>query len=195
MRIHSDPNNLNSMVYHLIIVRYSMKTLYQYFPWATALHLYNMTGRGEKLQQLHCYHPFSDSRDIYLTSNHYENYSSKMVPIAKIWESGSWPISVFLCLTLPILCRIIVLFFLKEGREGVVHLTAFLRKVRRGRPLDGFLKKVGRGSSTWRLSFLRKVGRGSRPLDGFLKEGREGVVHLTAFLRKVERGSSTWWLS
>ena len=88
--IHSDPNNINSTVYHLIIERYSMKTLHWYFPWATALDLYNMTGRGEKLQQLHCYHPFSDSLDIYLTKNHYENYSPKMVPIAKIWGSGSW---------------------------------------------------------------------------------------------------------
>ena len=90
MLIHSDPNSMNSIVYHLTIERYSMKTLHWYFPWATALHLYNMTGRGEKLQQLHCYHPFSDSLDIYLTKNHYENYSPKMVPIAKIWGSGSW---------------------------------------------------------------------------------------------------------
>ena len=90
MLIHSDPNNMNSIVYHLIIEIYSMKTLHWYFPWATALHLYNMTGRGEKLQQLHCYHPFSDSLDIYLTKNHYENYSPKMVPIVKIWGSGSW---------------------------------------------------------------------------------------------------------
>ena len=67
-----------------------MKTLHWYFPWATALDLYNMTGRGEKLQQQHCYHPFSDSLDMYLTKNHYENYSPKMVPIAKIWGSGSW---------------------------------------------------------------------------------------------------------
>ena len=88
--IHSAPNNMNSIVYHLIIERYSMKTLHLYFPWATALNLYYMTGRGEKLQQLHCYHPFSDSSDIYLTKNHYENYSPKMVPIAKIWGSGSW---------------------------------------------------------------------------------------------------------
>ena len=93
MLIHSDPNNMNYIVYHLIIVRYSMKTLHWYFPWATALHLYNMTGRGGKLQQLHCYHPFSDSLDIYLTKNHYENYSPKMVPIAKIWGPGSWTIS------------------------------------------------------------------------------------------------------
>ena len=90
MLIHSDPNNINSIVYHLIIERYSMKILHWYFPWATALDLYNMTGRGEKLQQLHCYHTFSDSLDIYLTKNHYENYSPKMVPIAKIWGSGSW---------------------------------------------------------------------------------------------------------
>ena len=69
-----------------------MKTLHWYFLWATALDLYNMTGRGEKLQQLHCYHPFSDSLDMYLTKNHYENYSPKMVPIAKIWGSGSWTI-------------------------------------------------------------------------------------------------------
>ena len=93
MLIHSDPNNMNSIVYHLIIVKYSMKTLQWYFPWATALHLYNMTGTGGKLQQLHCYHPFSDSLDIYLTKNHYMNYSPKMVPIAKIWGSGSWTIS------------------------------------------------------------------------------------------------------
>ena len=93
MLIHSDPNDMNSIVYHLIIVRYSMRTLHWYFPWATASHLYNMTGRGEKLQQLHCYHRFSDSLDIYLTKNHYENYSPKMVPIAKIWGSGSWTIN------------------------------------------------------------------------------------------------------
>ena len=88
--IQNDPNNMNSIVYHLIIVRYLMETVLWYFPWATALHLYNLTGRGEKLQQLHCYHPFSDSLDIWLTKNHYENYSPKMVPIAKIWGSGSW---------------------------------------------------------------------------------------------------------
>ena len=93
MLIHSDPNNMNSIVYNVIIVRYLMKTLHWYFPWATASHLYNMTGRGEKLQQLHCYHTFSDSLDIYLTKNHYENYSPKMVPIAKIWGSGSWTIT------------------------------------------------------------------------------------------------------
>ena len=92
MLIHCDPNNTNSIVCHLIIVRYSMKTSHWYFSWATTLHLCNMTGRGEKLQQLHCYHLFSNSRDIYLTKNHYENYSPKMVPIAKIWGSGSWTI-------------------------------------------------------------------------------------------------------
>ena len=92
MLIHSDPNNMNSIVYHLIIERYSMKTLHWYFPWAAALDLYNMADRGVKLQQLHCYHPFSDSLDIYLTKNHYENYSPKMVPIAKIWGSGSWTV-------------------------------------------------------------------------------------------------------
>ena len=95
MPIYSDPNNMNSIFYYLIIVKYSMKTLHWYFPRATALHLYNMTGTGGKLQQLHCYHPFSDSLDIYLTKNHSENYSPKMVPIAKIWGSGSWTI----CLT------------------------------------------------------------------------------------------------
>ena len=93
--IHSDPNNINTIVYHLLILRYSMKTLHWYFPWVTALHLYNMTGRGEKLQQLHCYHPFSDSLDIDLTKNHYENYSPKMVPIAKIWGSGSWTNGIY----------------------------------------------------------------------------------------------------
>ena len=85
MRIHSDQNNTNSIVYHLMIMIYFMKTLHWYFPQATALYLYNMADRGEKLQQMHCYYPFSDSRDIYPTKNHYENYSPKMVPIAKIW--------------------------------------------------------------------------------------------------------------
>ena len=66
------------------------KTLHWYFPWATALHLYNMTGRGGKLQQLHCHDPFSDSLDIYLTKNQYENYSLKRALIAKIWGPGSW---------------------------------------------------------------------------------------------------------
>ena len=81
---------MNSIVYHLRILSYSMQTLHRYFPWAIALHLYNMADRGEKLQQLHCYHPFYDSMDMYLTKNHYENYLPKMVPIAKIWGSGSW---------------------------------------------------------------------------------------------------------
>ena len=57
------------------------------FSPAATLHLYNMADRCEKLQQLHCYHPFSDSRDTYLTKNHHENYSSKMVPTNL---SGSW---------------------------------------------------------------------------------------------------------
>ena len=107
MLIHSNPNNMNSIVYHFIIVRYSMKTSYWYFPRATASHLYNMTGRGEKLQQLHCYHPFSDSLDIYLTKNHYENYSPKMVPITKIWGSGSW--------TIMALCTVIILGKINHG--------------------------------------------------------------------------------
>ena len=54
-----------------------------------------MADRGEKLQQLHCYHPFSDSRDIYLTKNHYENYSPKMVPTNPI---GSWTKCSLYCL-------------------------------------------------------------------------------------------------
>ena len=94
--IHSYPNNTYSIVYHLMIVRYSMKTLHWYFPKATALHLSNMTDKGGKLQQLHYYHPSFDSRDICLTKNHYENYSHKMVPIVKIWGSGSWTIWVVL---------------------------------------------------------------------------------------------------
>ena len=55
------------------------------------LHLYNMADRGEKLQQLHCYHPFSDSGDTYLAKNHYENYSPKMVPTN---PTGSWTMYV-----------------------------------------------------------------------------------------------------
>ena len=123
MLIHSDPNNMNPIVYHLIIERYSMKTLHWYFPWATALHLYNMTGRGKKLQQLHCYHPFSDSLDIYLTKNHYENYSPKMVPIAKIWGSGSWTIT-----DVSELWRVI--YGSQRVISGCLRLTAIWRSVR-----------------------------------------------------------------
>ena len=61
------------------------------FPAAT-LHLYNMADKGEKLQQLHCYHQFSDSRDTYLTKNHCENYSPNMVPTN---PTGSWTIWSF----------------------------------------------------------------------------------------------------
>ena len=49
-----------------------------------------MADRGEKLRQPHCYHQFSDSRDTYLTKNHYENYSPKMVPTN---PTGSWTMS------------------------------------------------------------------------------------------------------
>ena len=50
------------------------------FSWAASLHLCNMADRGANLQQLHCYHPFSDSRDAFLSNNHRENYSPKVVP-------------------------------------------------------------------------------------------------------------------
>ena len=33
----------------------------------------------------------SNSRDVYLTKNHYEPSSPEMVPISKIWGPGSWP--------------------------------------------------------------------------------------------------------
>ena len=46
----------------------------------------------KKLQPLQCYHIFSDSRDVYLSKNCYEHYSPRMVPVAEISGSGSWPI-------------------------------------------------------------------------------------------------------
>ena len=52
----------------------------------------NMAGRGKKLQRLHYYYIFSDSRDMYLTRNHNENYSPKMVPTN---PTGSWTISFY----------------------------------------------------------------------------------------------------
>ena len=48
-----------------------------------------MADRGEKLQQLHCYHAFSDSTGTYVTKNHRENYSPKIVPTN---PTGSWTI-------------------------------------------------------------------------------------------------------
>ena len=78
--VYSDPNNTNSIVYQQTLLSYQLKTSHWNFSRASTLHLCNMADRGEKLQQLHCYYPFSDSRDTYLTKNHYENYSPKMVP-------------------------------------------------------------------------------------------------------------------
>ena len=45
----------------------------------------------KKLQPLQCYHIFSESRDVYLTKNCYEHYSPRMVPVAELSGSGSWP--------------------------------------------------------------------------------------------------------
>ena len=85
--VYSDPNNTNSIVYQHTLLSYQLKTSHWNFSRAATLHLCNMADRGEKLQQPHCYHPFSDSRDTYLTKNHYENYSPKMVPTN---PTGSW---------------------------------------------------------------------------------------------------------
>ena len=85
--VYNDPNNTNSVVYQHTLLSYQLKTSHWNFSWAATLHLCNMADRGEKLQQPHCYHPFSDSRDTYLTKNYYENYSPKMVPTN---PTGSW---------------------------------------------------------------------------------------------------------
>ena len=85
--VYSDPNNTNSIVYQHTLLSYQLKTSHWNFSRAATLHLFNMADKGEKLQQPHCYHPFSDSRDTYLTKNHYENYSPKMVPTN---PTGSW---------------------------------------------------------------------------------------------------------
>ena len=85
-----------STVIQIIQIQLSTNTHFWVINWkphienfsrAATLHLCNMADSGEKLQQPHCYHPFSDSRDTYLTKNHYENYSPKMVPTN---PTGSW---------------------------------------------------------------------------------------------------------
>ena len=85
--VYSDPNKTNSIAYQHTLLSYWLKTSHWNISSVDALHLYNMADRGEKLQKPHCYHPFSDSRDTYLTKNHYENYSPKMVPTN---PTGSW---------------------------------------------------------------------------------------------------------
>ena len=87
--VFSDPNNTNSIAYQHTLLSYWLKTSHWNISWAATLHLYNLADRGEKLQQPHCYHLFSDSRDTYLTKDHYENYSPKMVPTN---PTGSWTI-------------------------------------------------------------------------------------------------------
>ena len=44
-----------------------------------------------KLQPMQCYHIFSDTRDEYLSKNHYDSYSPQMVPVAEMSGSGSRP--------------------------------------------------------------------------------------------------------
>ena len=85
--VYSDPNNTNSIVYQHTLVSNQLKTSLWNCSRAATLHLCNMADRGKKLQPPHCYHPFSDSRDTYLTKNHYENYSPKMVLTN---PTGSW---------------------------------------------------------------------------------------------------------
>ena len=54
-----------------------------------------MVIRHNKLPPMQCYHIFSDTRDVglYLSKNCYEHYSPRMVPVAEISGSGSWPIT------------------------------------------------------------------------------------------------------
>ena len=85
--VFSDPNNTNSIAYQHTLLSYWLKTSHWNISWVATLHLYNMADRAEKLQQPHCYHLFSDSGDTYLTKDHYENYSPKMVPTN---PTGSW---------------------------------------------------------------------------------------------------------
>ena len=81
-----DPNDTHSVVYHFIIVRYSIKHYVHFFRRRPpCMHITSLKEGDEKLPQLHCYHRFSDLRDIYLTENNYENYQPKMTLIAKIW--------------------------------------------------------------------------------------------------------------
>ena len=47
----------------------------------------------KKLQPMQCYHIFSDTRDVYLSKNHYGSYSPQMVPTN---PPDSWPITVTL---------------------------------------------------------------------------------------------------
>ena len=84
------------IVYQHTLLSYQLKTSHWNFSRAATLHLCNMADRGEKLQQPHCYHPFSDSRDTYLTKNHYENYSPKMVPTN---PTGSWTTCIWAPMT------------------------------------------------------------------------------------------------
>ena len=54
-----------------------------------------MVIRHNKVPPMQCYHIFSDTRDVYLSKNHYGSYSPQMLPVAEIPGSGSWPISTF----------------------------------------------------------------------------------------------------
>ena len=47
-----------------------------------------------KLQPMQCYHICSDTRDVYLSKNHYDSYSPQMVPVAEMSGSGAWPIFI-----------------------------------------------------------------------------------------------------
>ena len=67
----------------------------------------------KRLQPLQCYHIFSDSRDVYLSKNCYEHYSPRMVPVAEISGSGSWPKTLVLIKTI---CTLLIHKCLLDGQ-------------------------------------------------------------------------------
>ena len=101
--LHCNSNCSNVLLWSTVIqitqIQSSINTHFWVINWKP--HIENFTGpppciyaiwptEMKKLQQLHCYHPFSDFRDTDLTKNPYENYSPKMVPTN---PTGSWTIS------------------------------------------------------------------------------------------------------
>ena len=120
-----------------------------------------MADRGEKLQQLHCYHPFSDSRDTYLTKNHYENYSPKMVPTN---STGSWTNTQVNLLPKITMTQIYLIFFLTRNLSTVKSTSRLFLLIAGGSALRRRHNERDGVSHHRRLDYLlnRLFRRGSK---------------------------------
>ena len=156
-----------------------------------------MADRGEKLQQPHCFHPFPDSRDTYLTKNYYENYSPKMVPTNPtgswtnrqaywFWQwhvihcSWTWHIFMWL-MNLPSWCSAMSYSSLKESRyyvDGLVQDCSILSIHKRPNTLITKLYWIFKYQFCGPCLFIIMTNLNLKCPEGFLPEKKTTNNHL-----------------